>query len=155
MLYTPTTASRSPDRFCTFNVDLDCLNKGGFVKPHPSRDLLVIQLAKGTFNHGVSSSNPPNCLVWFNIDEQVQTAEKILVGDDTLMFGYPVELLKGLSREVDFDLPLVRRGTISQKNPKTGKFILDSSSFGGNSGGPLIVILGNRKSPWMINEPIT
>lgn len=154
ILYSP-ASDQAQSRFCIFNLDLVELRNGGFIKPHPTRDILVLQLANGKCNRGVSLSTPSDSLVWFNVDTQVQPASKVLIGDDTLMFGYPAELMNAPSTEVDFELPLVRRGTISQKNPRTGKFILDSSVFGGNSGGPLLVILGNRKSPFIITESIS
>jgi hypothetical protein len=41
--------------------------------------------------------------------------------------------------EVDLTQPLIRKGIISQKNDNTGKLIVDSGVYGGNSGGPALV----------------
>lgn len=61
-------------------------------------------------------------------------------GTDSYILGFPVELLNDrFPLEVDFNYPLVRRGVISQKNQRTGKLIIDSAVYGGNSGGPVLV----------------
>jgi hypothetical protein len=40
---------------------------------------------------------------------------------------------------VDFSHPLVRKGIVSQKNEHTGRYIIDSGVYGGNSGGPVLI----------------
>ena len=59
----------------------------------------------------------------------------------TYILGYPVELLNNHMRsEVDFSRALIRRGIISQRNQQTGKLIIDSGVYGGNSGGPVLIV---------------
>ena len=71
-------------------------------------------------------------------------------GAETLILGYPTELvlrdspdetLKNLLEStVDFSSPLMRRGVISQKNQIKNLLIIDSGVYGGNSGGPVLVV---------------
>lgn len=139
------TLGPDADRRCIINLDLGCLRGKGFIRPHPRRDIIAIYLGTKDgsnvvhFNTGISvvkgGAGPP---VW-DTAKSCQLADNVLEGDDALILGFPTELLDGGSREVDFHLPLIRRGMISQKNGTTGKLIIDSGVFGGNSGGPLVI----------------
>jgi hypothetical protein len=66
-------------------------------------------------------------------------------GNETYILGYPVELFnKKIPLEVDFDFPMIRKGIVSQKNRKTQKLIIDSGVYGGNSGGPVLILNENQ-----------
>lgn len=61
------------------------------------------------------------------------------LGNDTYTLGYPTSLMKAGSPEIDYSTALVRKGIISQKNPRTRKLIIDSAIYQGNSGGPVVI----------------
>lgn len=57
----------------------------------------------------------------------------VLLGNEAFILGYPLAIGR---HELDPDRPLLRKGSISGKNPKQGTLILDAAVFKGNSGGP-------------------
>jgi hypothetical protein len=127
----------------------------GFVKRHSTHDVAVIQLGIETpantngikyviWGKGVASyMNPAAKLVECSATD-VRYFKDIPDGNETYIFGYPVELLNSQVtlelNQVDFDSPLVRKGIISQRNQQTGRLIIDSGVYGGNSGGPVVIV---------------
>jgi len=132
-------------------VDLRLLNDSGFVRQHPKRDIAVIEVGtnqlvttnKGTilYHSGIGMSIGPDSADTMRCEDALFCASSNVVyeGCDVIMLGYPVELMEKFT-EVDFSRALVRRGIISQVNATTGKFIIDSGVYGGNSGGPLFLV---------------
>jgi hypothetical protein len=141
-----------------FSLDLKRLNERGLIKQHPNHDVAVIYLgysgdrntngtARSFFFDGVRLTSSPNYLQFFlTVTNNCILFTNIPDGNESYILGYPVELLNNpVSLElnqVDFDSPLIRKGMISQRNKKTTKLIIDSGVYGGNSGGP-VMILGN------------
>lgn len=133
-----------------FNVDLRAAEDHHILRKHPTRDIAVLYMGH-VYTNSTNSymvfysgwiTQPPESdtenIVW-DASGACLRSTNVFDAAEVLMMGYPVELLKS-SPEVDFDSPLVRRGIISQINSQTGKFIIDSGVYGGNSGGPLLVI---------------
>jgi|ERR1039458_1412799 hypothetical protein len=128
----------------------------GFVRQHAKRDIVVVRIGTAVTNaHGSEGTKyvsaislGPNShdefVVW-DADHICLNSNDVFEGAEALILGYPVELLEEFS-EVDFSRPLVRGGRISQKHPITGKFIIDSGVYGGNSGGPLLVTVRTNLS---------
>ena len=132
------------------NVDLRVAEELHILRKHRTRDIAVLYIGSVYTNQTNFSiwmdhqwvTKPPESLTNTSVSATRQScllSTNAFDAAEVLMMGYPVELLKS-SREVDFDAPLVRRGIISQINSGTGKFIIDSGVYGGNSGGPLLVI---------------
>ncbi len=131
-------------------LNLEHLQRAGRIKRHPSHDVVVIYFANTILpfvdvndvrlylSGRVVDWNSESCVSFTNVPN----------GNETLILGYPLELLKpamqwltsALETQVDFNYPLIRRGIISQKNQKTGKLIIDSGVYGGNSGGPVVIV---------------
>lgn len=66
--------------------------------------------------------------------------EQVLIGNDVILFGYPVSLgLKNIP-QLDLDKPLLRKGIVAGKNFKYQTIIIDCPVYQGNSGGPVIEI---------------
>ncbi|MGA3285568.1 MAG: hypothetical protein ABSD57_14060, partial [Verrucomicrobiota bacterium] len=134
-------------------LNLKKLLDEGFVKRHPTHDVAVIQI--GIFHSVSTNSNAYQIAVStddvgildgstldsFGASDLCRDFKDIKDGSETYIFGYPVELLKNQNQpEVDFSYPLIRKGIISQRNQKTGKLIIDSGVYGGNSGGPVVIV---------------
>jgi hypothetical protein len=123
----------------------------GFVRRYSTHDVAVIQLGKsiptGTnnisqefFENGVNFTNDSSVDLLL-AGSNCRKFNDIQDGSEAYILGYPVELLNtNIQAEVDFSYPLIRKGIISQRNLKTGKLIIDSGVYGGNSGGPVIII---------------
>jgi V8-like Glu-specific endopeptidase len=140
----------------TITVDLSEYQRDGRIKRHPTHDVVVI--------HAGNSESPFTSIAWsaISIHQSVvmQTwatntctlFSNIPAGSRTITLGYPTELLRPdaiklqswakawVEADIDFDYPLIRPGSVSQKNLTKGKLILNSDVYGGNSGGPVLIV---------------
>lgn len=135
-----------------FTLDLKLLSAEGRIKRHPSHDVAVVLLANQTtpygdktvmnnYVNGIRLPPPRFPLASYSANDTCEVFTNVPDGKEVFILGYPVELLKNeILSEVDFEFPLVRKGIISQSNRKTGKLIIDSGIYGGNSGGPVLVV---------------
>ena len=133
-------------------IDLKRLLHENLIKRHRTHDVAVIRIAAYTqpltngplpfkWEDGVQPKIlPSNSLTTWTGEKLWMRFAEVPNGTDSYILGFPVELLnERFSLEVDFNYPLVRKGIISQKNQHTGKLIIDSAVYGGNSGGPVLV----------------
>jgi len=134
----------------------------GRIKRHPTHDVAVVHV--GNVVDADYSKSPFTKVVWSVIRmEELSTPfacrtnlctlfSNVADGSQTITLGYPAELLKPdaiqlqswtkawAEADMDFDYPLIRPGSISQKNLSKGKLILNSDVYGGNSGGPVLIV---------------
>lgn len=135
----------------SMKMDLQWLKDNDCIKSDPIHDVIAIRIgtiANETSTNfyaallpGVSGmSNFQQMSIW-NTSTQCQPSNAVKEGDDTLVLGFPTDLhaVVQANNQVDFSQPLIRKGIISQKHSKTGRLIVDTGVFGGNSGGPLVV----------------
>jgi Trypsin-like peptidase domain len=132
------------------SLNLEALRDNGLIKRHPIHDVAVIKLGQietatngagqWTASIGVSLLTSTIFFVSWSANDACKTFDNVPEGSDSYVMGYPVSLLSGHSGEIDFSAPLIRKGVISQKNQKTRKLIIDSAVFGGNSGGPVLIV---------------
>jgi hypothetical protein len=54
--------------------------------------------------------------------------------------GYPVSLSTSEMQQINYDVPLARKGIVAGKNNKNQSIILDCPVYGGNSGGLVLEI---------------
>lgn len=126
-------------------LSLKHLMDEGLIKRHMTHDVAVIQV--GRFDSGNTKIGMGATLagkigefVTWDTSLSCQKMQDIPAGAEIYVFGYPVELFNDrLPPEIDFSTPLIRRGIVSQINLSTGKLIVDSGVYGGNSGGPVVV----------------
>ena len=133
------------------HLNLEVLRDNGLIKRHSDHDIAIIKLAhtdavtNGLIRNrspsiGVSQMTPTILPVPWSIYDSCKAFNDVPAGTDSYIMGYPVSLLSGHSGEIDFSAPLIRKGVISQKNQNTKKLIIDSAVFGGNSGGPVLIV---------------
>ncbi len=142
------------DRWLTnvvrITMDFGTLRNEGHVRRHPSHDVAVIWVGERrestnaaggiALYHCATSRKDGLQIVTFGSTVCTRLKD-IQCGADVYILGYPTELLNNLTRrEVDISRPLIRRGIVSQLNQITGKVIIDSGVYGGNSGGPTFVV---------------
>jgi hypothetical protein len=135
-----------------FTVSLRKLMDENFLKRHPNHDVATLQLGtqepltnrkwRDYFGDAVTSvKNNSSELTFWTPQEVCRPFKDILDGNEIYILGYPVELLNThMNSEVDFACPLIRKGIISQRNQQTRKLIIDSGVYGGNSGGPVLIV---------------
>ena len=112
----------------------------------PSNDIAILTIAKVTGN--TISGNPifqyTNSVMKLTqlapggVSTQLcLTFDKVGVGDDCTIIGYPASLKTDSDMDYDFQRPLLRKGAIAGKDNNRGTIIIDLPSYQGNSGGPV------------------
>jgi Trypsin-like peptidase domain len=134
-------------------VNLQTLRASGDVKAHQSQDVVVVKLA--TADSPVQSGGHRNVSYLPGVTERQQSAEagpvgatldgiktfdQVLVGNEAIIYGYPVSL--GLPANPQFDplRPLLRKALIAGQDPQKRSIIIDGPAYKGNSGGPVFEI---------------
>jgi hypothetical protein len=146
-------------------VNLPTLRASGDVKTHQSQDVVVVKLA--TADSPVQSGGRRNVSWLPGVTERQQSAEagpvgaaldgiktfdQVLVGNDAIIYGYPVSL--GLPTNPQFDplRPLLRKALIAGQDAQKRSIIIDGPVYKGNSGGPVfeIELDGLQHRFWLI-----
>lgn len=91
------------------------------------------------FVSGVELVEHVESLLAFRL-ESLQRWEQIATGDDIYVFGYPKSIGIPQNLQLDYNLPLVRKGIVAQEDNSPRNVVLDCLVFPGNSGGPVIKI---------------
>ena len=132
-------------------VDLKKAMAEGLLRRHRSKDVAVVGIGMTSDTRRTQLYNTIHCdnpagvtMPVLATAENYVTWKEVQDASDTYTLGYPIQLLKTqleikIPSQVDFSRPLIRKGIISQHNQRTGKLIIDSGVFGGNSGGPVLV----------------
>lgn len=171
--YSKDLSDSTPNRIV---LDFAILQQAGKVKPHPSQDIVVVQV----FNEvsappplpGSNLSVPPqppeappsqgsspqaaqpvrNMLPVAGVQivsyaasgilgadiSALRTFDKVLVGNEAMVFGYPNSLGLQQFPQLDPNRPLLRKGIIAGTNQAKKSIILDCPVYFGNSGGPVL-----------------
>jgi hypothetical protein len=129
-------------------VNLPMLRASGDVRAHQSQDVVVVKLATAD---SPAQSGGARHVSWLPgvIERQqsadagvvgvplegVKTFDQVLVGNDAIIYGYPVSL--GLPTNPQFDSlrPLLRKALIAGKDAQKRSIIVDGPVYKGNSGG--------------------
>ena len=128
-------------------VHLKNLYDDSRVFPDPLADIVVLQLA----NQELTDDGRVNVTYDARYIEMVEQQaglmtvgkkelalyEEVLISNEAYIFGYPGSIGLKQMPQIDYELPLLRRGVIAGKNLKARTIILDCPSYYGNSGGPV------------------
>jgi len=83
--------------------------------------------------------------------DTIKTFDQVLVGNEVMLFGYPVFLALQPLQQLDPTRPLLRKGIVAGINPEKKSIILDCPVYFGNSGGPA---LENDTNGFVVNFKI-
>ncbi len=107
-------------------------------------DIIAIQIGitpEGLVNYFnfVKKTGPPSNINNFSLNDCILNLDSIDVGEEIYMIGYPKSLEVTQYDIFDFNRPLTRKGIISGKDYKHNTILIDCPSYGGNSGGPVLL----------------
>jgi hypothetical protein len=132
------------------SVDFKTLLDKGDVRAHKTRDVAAIKIGtlKEEPDHSLMTFFSPGVTKVEFADSGLVTAamiavrkfDDVLVGNDAILYGYPVSL--GLPDTQQFDplRPLLRRAFVAGKDAQKRSLIIDGPVYRGNSGGPVFEI---------------
>lgn len=143
-------------------LGLSALKESGAVRLHASKDVAIVRLtATATTATTTTTTNKeearrsnsflPGVMANENAEgpllgvalSAVKTYDQVLVGNDAIMYGYPVSLGFPQHPQFESDRPLLRRALVAGQDGQKRTIILDSPSYPGNSGGPIFQIERN------------
>jgi hypothetical protein len=145
------TKGTPPHQIVT-TVNLATLRESGLAKVHPTQDVAVLKVGTfaqpGKINEMRQVSSVPGVTVAgggigdgiVGVSRQaIKTSDQILVGNDALIYGYPVSLGIG-NPQFDVFHPLLRKALIAGYDAQRKSIIVDGPAYRGNSGGPVVQI---------------
>ena len=92
----------------------------------------------------IHKTDKPNLINNFSLNDCVLTLDSINAGEEIFMIGYPKSLEITQHSNFDFNRPLLRSGVISGKDYEHNTVLIDCPSYGGNSGGPVLLKKNNQ-----------
>lgn len=128
-------------------VNLLIAQKQGDLLYDPLNDIAILVIAK---MNGYTPSGNPKFIYTSSTNKLTKLApggisedlclnfDKVNVGEDCLILGYPSSLQLNNINDYDFQRPLLRKGAIAGKDKSKGTIIVDCPSYQGNSGGPVV-----------------
>jgi hypothetical protein len=130
-------------------LNLESLRRRGQVKVDRWHDVAVVCIGTNSYPTNVFGSittfddvieaHASKTGLMIMSTSMTRRSKDIDIGTDTYMFGFPLQLRLSDVNQIDFRYPLIRKGIVAQKNRQNETLIIDSGSFGGNSGGPVFV----------------
>jgi hypothetical protein len=127
-------------------LDLSYLMNAGEIHCSTNRDIALVRIEDcDPTNHalvrplaGVQSGSP------FGVQqygpEFICVLTNVDVGADVYMFGYPLSLTASIQGKFDLAQPLLRKGIVAGVSLNKHTIVVDSPSYQGNSGGPVVQV---------------
>lgn len=136
------------DPMSSFTLYIDEISKEEYIKQSEDIDIIAIRVA-----HDIPINEDVRPIIYepyirdkviqkqINIfsKKYVSFSDNYHLGDDAYLMGYPKALGLKQIPQYDFNRPLVSKGCISGKDQTIRSVIIDCPSYGGNSGGPVMV----------------
>jgi hypothetical protein len=140
-------------------VDFETLDKAGLIKAHVTHDVAVVKIGDVTEKedsnppHTQFQISPPPGVLYVKTTEPglagaapdiIKKFDKVLVGNDVIVYGYPLSLALQESHQLEPLRPLLRKGMVAGQNVQNRSIVLDCPVYFGNSGGPVIQVEATR-----------
>jgi hypothetical protein len=144
-----TCTTHTPDqKTVTFTLDLGALVQSQNIRFSTNHDVALVRFEECNpinknlvRNLAEVSFQTTNTALW-PLDaaqpSQHLSFDQTEVGTDVFIFGYPISVGIPTMPQIDFSMPLLRKGIVAGKNYDRRVYVLDCPSYEGNSGGPVI-----------------
>jgi hypothetical protein len=124
-------------------VNLVAASSNNVIRTSKTSDAVVIRIGihKGDMlkaYYDGSVSFPDQGTIPIATEDNTERYGSVSISSDIFLAGYPRSI--GIdSKQIDYDLPLLRKGIVAGKNPNSNTIIIDCPAYPGNSGGPVFV----------------
>ena len=124
-------------------LDLVAIQKDNRLLGHKSADVILVKLgASDSTNlwtlagtHWISRGHNP---IHIRTIDMLSNYAEVRIGNNIFVYGYPTSIGLQWMPQFDYNRPLLRKGIVAGKFEQTQTIILDSPSYFGTSGGPVI-----------------
>lgn len=155
------TAHTTSNEITKIELDIPELAKGDNFKYDSANDVAVIRLLRPDIKNGDDVKGvkilalPQDKSQIGNIPldykdgfptSGIRYFKDVKVSNYVYVFGYPTSLT-ARTKSFERDRPLVRKGIVAGKYPGKKRIIIDSPAYQGNSGGPVLMVDGNKILP--------
>lgn len=140
--YSRDPADRTPNRI---TVDTTLLGAANIIR-HQTMDVTVVRMFTHTGENrltalpGVTIRESSAAGILGVALDTISRFNEVLIGNEVILFGYPVSLGLQTMPQIDQQHPLLRKGIVAGVNLTLHSIILDCPVYPGNSGGPVIEI---------------
>ncbi len=127
-----------------FSGNIPELEKHGNILTHDDQDVTVIRFALTTGElsaqvfKGITINSRQKDKVCTIPGTSIATVDKVKISCETYVLGYPSAIGLEDLPQIDFERPLVKRGSVAGINFDKKTIILDCDIYKGNSGGPVL-----------------
>lgn len=130
-------------------LDLQLLSENGQIRYHAQGDAALVRIAlvvtSGSrdtlkFIDGVSVVERAPSGILAVEASAVKGFDQVMISNEVFIFGYPTSLGIKAIPQIDYRMPLLRKGIIAGKNESQKTIILDCPIYPGNSGGPVLEV---------------
>lgn len=132
----------------TLSINLQNSFNAGNLAFNIDKDIAVLKLGTYTkqagfgliqYNEFVSKKTNNSKISEF-FEANTSKFKDVNVSYDVFIFGYPKSLGLQNVKQYDFSRPLLRKGIVAGKDQSLKSIIIDCPSYGGNSGGPVVIM---------------
>jgi hypothetical protein len=144
------TYGKSANGTCeiAFTLGLAQMMTSGEVRYSSNHDIAMVRLAgpQSTNQDGLEilpglAFSTTNTELSISPQRMMSRIGDVDVGSEVWMLGYPVSITGPLAQILDPTEPLLRKGIVAGVNVKKNVVVIDSPSYFGNSGGPVLELV--------------
>lgn len=140
------TEDLNENDYTQIDLDLNLLLRNTNILFHNMYDVCVIKLltisATGNESDAVEgvliTNESSQGIVGIDINKTSKVYSEVLISNNIFIFGYPVSIGLQNLPQINYSMPLLRKGIVAGKNDSNKTIILDCPIYQGNSGGPVI-----------------
>lgn len=127
---------------------------------HNSYDVCAVYLGSkrnSIISYSKNVTKNKNSILYYQPPSIAKKYNEVLTGNDIYTFGFPTSIGIKKNPQIDYEIPLLRKGIIAGKNNKLNTIIIDCPVYPGNSGGPVVMVskFGSSSSEFSIIGIVT
>src|SRR3990167_4746093 len=144
-------------RHSIFKINLEELLKAKLIRYHTIHDVAIVYMGKNilldngntalSFSENFIQRLSDECNICLSDTKWIEKFDDVKIGNEVFIFGYPNSLGLVSEQQIDYNMPLLRKGIVAGINVHKKTIVLDCPAYQGNSGGPVLIVekLDNSK----------